>query len=193
MLPGIFRLGYFDDASKQPFRQLGWNDVNTKSSQALAHKAAVEGIVLLKNDGTLPLKQSVKRIALIGFYANATRDLQGNYFGTAPFIISPLQGAQDAGFEVDYAFGTNYSSTDTSGFAAAVGAAKSADVVVFAGGIGETIEREEIDRTSIAWPGNQLGLVNELEKVGKPLVVIQFGGGQVDQSSLKASKSVSYP
>ena len=136
------------------------------------------------------MKRSVKKLALIGAYANATHDLQGNYFGTAPFLISPLQAAQTAGFEVNYAFGTNYSSTDTSGFAAAVDAAKSADVVVFAGGIGETIEREEIDRTSIAWPGNQLDLLAELEKVGKPLVVVQFGGGQVDQTSLKASESV---
>lgn len=87
-------LGYFDPASKQPFRQLAWSDVNTKPAQQLAYTAALEGLVLLKNDGTLPFKKNIKKIALVGPWSNATTLMQGNYFGVAPYLVSPLLGAQ---------------------------------------------------------------------------------------------------
>ncbi|RDX51851.1 glycoside hydrolase family 3 protein [Lentinus brumalis] len=187
----LVRLGYFDPPESQPYRQLGWSDVNTPDAQQLAHTAAVEGMVLLKNDGVLPLSKRIRKLALIGPWANATRLLQGNYFGVAPFLVSPLLGAQQAGFEVEYVFGTNVTTrNDTSGFPAAVAAAKRADAVIFAGGLDETVEREEVDRLNVTWPGNQLDLVAELERVGKPLVVAQFGGGQLDDTALKSSRAV---
>ncbi|PIL26431.1 hypothetical protein GSI_12189 [Ganoderma sinense ZZ0214-1] len=72
---------------------------------------------------------------------------------------------------------------------AAVGRA-SADVVLFAGGLDESVEAEALDRLTVTWPGNQLDLIKELADVGKPLVVMQFGGGQVDDSTLKADDGV---
>ncbi|RPD82233.1 glycoside hydrolase family 3 protein [Lentinus tigrinus ALCF2SS1-7] len=187
----LVRLGYFDPPESQPYRQLGWSDVNTPEAQQLAHTAAVEGMVLLKNDGVLPFSKGIRRLALIGPWANATQLMQGNYFGVAPFLISPLLGAQQAGFDVEYVFGTNVTTrNDTSGFPAAVAAAKRADAVIFAGGLDETVERESVDRLNVTWPGNQLDLVAELESVGKPLVVAQFGGGQLDDTALKNSRAV---
>ena len=53
-------------------------------AQNVSYEAAVEGITLLKNDGTLPLSNSTKRIALIGRWANAMVQMQGDYFGTPP-------------------------------------------------------------------------------------------------------------
>ncbi|KAG6896619.1 hypothetical protein C0992_007087 [Termitomyces sp. T32_za158] len=185
-----FRLGYFDSPDVQPYRQLDWSDVNLPNAQQLAHQAAVEGIVLLKNDGTLPLKSSIKRLAVIGPFANATTQMQGNYQGMAPFLVSPFQGAVNAGFEATSVLGTTISGTSTAGFSAAVAAAQSADAVIFAGGIDNTVEREGGDRTSIAWPGVQLDLIAALEAVGKPLVVLQFGGGQVDDSALKNNQTI---
>jgi beta-D-xylosidase 4 len=96
----------------------------------------------------------------------------------------------NAGYQTTYVQGTTTSGTSDARFAAAVAAAQAADVVIFAGGIDESIEREGNDRMSISWPGNQLDLVSQLEATGKPLVVLQFGGGQVDSSSLKSSKNV---
>ncbi|KAJ7606384.1 glycoside hydrolase family 3 protein [Mycena polygramma] len=187
----LVRLGYFDPAASQPYRQLGWSDVNTQDSQNLAHQIAVEGMVLLKNDGTLPLSTSIKKLAFVGPWANATTQMQGNYQGVAPFLISPFAAAQTAGFQATLTQGTAIDSTDTSGFAAAVAAAKAADAIVFAGGIDDTIEAEAHDRTAIAWPGNQLDLVAQLAGLGKPLVVLQFGGGQVDDAALKSNANVS--
>lgn len=165
--------------------------MNTPEAQQLAHTAAVEGMVLLKNDGVLPLSKRIRKLALIGPWANATTLMQGNYLGVAPFLVSPVLGAQQAGFEVEYVFGTNVTTrNDTSGFPAAIAAAKRADAIIFAGGLDETVEREEVDRLNVTWPGNQLDLVAELERVGKPLIVAQFGGGQLDDTALKHSRAV---
>lgn len=68
--------------------------------------------------------------------------------------------------------------------------ASAADVIVYIGGIDDTVEAEGQDRTSITWPGNQLELIGELGAFGKPFVVIQMGGGQVDDTELKANSSV---
>lgn len=187
----LVRLGWFGPEESQ-YHSLGWSDVGTSASQQLANQAAVEGIVLLKNDQNkvLPLSRHGQTIALIGPYANATSQLQGNYYGTPEYIRTMVWGAQQMGYNVQYHEGTGINSTDTSGFAAAVAAAKAADIVIYAGGIDNSIEAEAQDRNSIAWPGNQLQLIDELSQAGKPLVVLQFGGGQVDDSTLLTNKNV---
>ncbi|KAJ7217844.1 glycoside hydrolase family 3 protein [Mycena pura] len=187
----LVRLGYFDPPEKQPYRQLTWDDVSTPAAEELAYTVAAEGIVLLKNDGTLPLKKQLKKLALIGPWAEATDEMQGNYFGVAPFLISPLMGATNAGYEVNFVAGVqSVLDTSTDGFADAITAAQDADLIVFAGGIDESVEAEGLDRTTIVWPGAQLQLIQQLAGVGKPFVVLQFGAGQVDDSWLLASKAV---
>ncbi|ANB12660.1 hypothetical protein AWJ20_922 [Sugiyamaella lignohabitans] len=186
----LVRLGFFDPANTQPYRQLGWTDVSTNSSNQLAYQAAVEGIALLKNDGTLPLNSQIKKLALIGPWANATTQMQGNYEGVAPFLISPLQAAQNAGFQVQYNIGTLINSTSTANFSQALQIAKDADAVIYVGGIDNTIEAEAQDRVNITWPGNQLDLISQLSGLSKPLIVLQMGGGQIDSSSLKNNSNV---
>ncbi|KAK6205303.1 glycoside hydrolase superfamily [Scheffersomyces amazonensis] len=186
----LIRLGYFDPAQHQPYRFLGWNDVSTPYAESLAYQAAAEGITLLKNDGTLPFSNGIKKLALIGPWANATTQMQGNYAGVAPYLISPLEGAQQAGYQVTYTEGTLINTTSTNGFAAALANAKEADAIVYLGGIDGTIEAEAQDRDSLTWPGNQLDLIGQLSALNKPLVVLQFGGGQVDDSSLKNNSDV---
>ncbi|KAG6919305.1 hypothetical protein DXG01_007438 [Tephrocybe rancida] len=186
----LVRLGYFDPPSVQPYRQLGWSDVNLPDAQKLAYQSALEGIVLLKNDGTLPFNHTIRKLVIVGPYANATTQMQVNYQGGAPFVVSPLQGALNVGYEASFEPGTGISDGSTSGFAAAVAAAQAADAVIFAGGTDGSVENEAMDRTTIAWPGSQLELIAALETVGKPVVVLQFGGGQVDGSVLKNSPKV---
>ncbi|KAJ7164678.1 beta-xylosidase [Mycena crocata] len=187
----LIRLGYFDPAESQPFRQLGAADINTPDARNLAYQIAAEGLVLLKNDGALPFSTSIKNLAFIGPWANATTQMQGNYQGTAPFLVSPFAAAPAAGFSATLTPGTVINSTDTSGFADAIAAAQAADAIVFAGGIDDTIEAEAMDRDTIIWPGNQLDLIAQLANLGKPLVILQFGGGQVDDAVLKSNANVS--
>jgi len=184
------RAGYFDSPELQPYRQLDWSDVNKPDAEALAYRAAAEGLVLIKNTDLLPLSPT-KRLAVIGPYANATSAMQGNYFGAAPFIVTPLQGAVTAGFRVQYAHGTDVGGTSDAGFKEAINIGKSADVIIFAGGIDHTIEDEAKDRLIITWTGNQLELIKQLAALGKPMIIVQFGGGQVDDSELLANDAVS--
>ena len=185
----LVRAGYFDGPFSL-YRNLGWSDVQSTDSWNISYEAAVEGIVLLKNDGILPLSKAVRSIALIGPWANATTQLQGNYFGKPPYLISPLAAAKSAGFQVNFALGTGISSSSTEGFSDALSAAKKSDAIIYAGGIDNTVEAEGMDRQTLTWPGNQLDLVQQLSQVGKPMVVLQMGGGQVDSSSIKANSKI---
>ena len=79
----LVRLGYFDPPAQQPYRQYGWEHVNTDYAQALDRIATLESIVLLKNDAnTLPLSDSaVKTIAIVGPHGNNSYIQEGNYNG----------------------------------------------------------------------------------------------------------------
>ncbi|KAM3080833.1 hypothetical protein ACMFMF_002748 [Clarireedia jacksonii] len=186
----LFTIGFFDGSK---YHALGFSDVATPEAQALAYKAAVEGMTLLKNDGTLPLphSQQHRRVAVIGPFANATTQMQGDYSGTAAYLQSPLQSFGNyTGWNVTYAMGTTINAQNTTDFEAALIAARNSDLIIYLGGIDNSIEAEELDRTSLVWPGNQLELIVELSKLHKPLVVIQFGGGQLDDSVLLANTNV---
>ncbi|KAK3113806.1 hypothetical protein LTR53_008544 [Teratosphaeriaceae sp. CCFEE 6253] len=185
----LFTVGYFDGQAE--YDGLSWADVGTPAAQALAYDAAWEGMTLLKNDGLLPLDTSYSSVALIGPWANATEQAQGNYQGIAPYLHSPLEAAEAQWSTVSYSLGTAVNTTNTTNFAAALSAAQDADIIIYAGGIDVSIESEGHDRTSIEWPGNQLDLIDQLSQLGKPLVVVQFGGGQVDDSALLANPNVS--
>ncbi|KAH7104540.1 beta-xylosidase [Auriculariales sp. MPI-PUGE-AT-0066] len=188
----LIRAGYFDSPEKQPYSNLGWSDVNTPEAQKLALYAAESGIVLLKNDGLLPLSvDDYKTVALLGPLGDITNDMQGNYVGRAPFLISPLQALKEAGFDVKLEHGTDGVTGDsTDNFQAAIDAAKASSIIIFAGGLTNLVEAEAFDRQNITWPGKQLNLLKELTKLGKPIVVVQFGGGQVDDTELKASSKI---
>ncbi|PTB38007.1 uncharacterized protein TrAFT101_011886 [Trichoderma asperellum] len=184
----LIKVGYFDQPAK--YASLSWANVNTTQTQALAHDAATEGMTLLKNDGTLPLSRTLSNVAVIGPWVDVTTEMQGNYAGTAPFLVNPLTVFQQKWGNVKYAQGTAINSQDTSGFSAALSAASSSDVIVYLGGIDITVENEGFDRGSITWPGNQLSLISQLANLGKPLVIVQFGGGQIDDSSLLSNPNV---
>lgn len=184
----LIKVGYFDQPSE--YKSLSWVNVNTTQNQGLAHDAATEGMTLLKNDGTLPLSRTLSNVAVIGPWVNVTTEMQGNYAGTAPFLADPLTVFQQKWGNVKYAQGTAINSQDTSGFNAALSAASSSDVIVYLGGIDITVENEGFDRGSIVWPGNQLDLISQLANLGKPLVIVQFGGGQIDDSSLLSNPNV---
>ena len=185
---GLVQAGYFNAPAN--ISSISWADVNTANAQNKALQAAFEGFVLLKNDGILPIKISNPKFSLIGPLANATTQMQGDYYGTPPYLISALAAFQAQG-PVQYAMGTQINTTLPTNFSAAVTAAQDSDYIVYYGGIDLTIEAEALDRTSISWPGNQLELISELGALGKPLIVVQGGAGQLDDSSLLSNPNVS--
>ena len=92
----LMRLGFFDgDPRELPFGSLGPSDVCTSSNQELAREAARQGIVLLKNNGALPLStKSIKSMAVIGPNANASFTMIGNYEGNLLPDFLPFRASQ---------------------------------------------------------------------------------------------------
>ncbi|KAH7099614.1 beta-xylosidase [Auriculariales sp. MPI-PUGE-AT-0066] len=185
----LVRLGYFDPVEQQKYAGIAWANVNTPAAQQLALKAAEASFVLLKNDGLLPLStDKYSKLALIGRWLI---DDLGNYYGRPPFLTSPLVGFTDGGFDVTFVSGTNgIQGNETDGFQAAIDAANAADLVIFAGGLTNALEAEYEDRQTISWPGRQLELLAQLAELGKPVVVIEFGAGKVDDSEIKANDKI---
>eukprot|EP00727_Mastigamoeba_balamuthi_P008231 m51a1_g4029 putative probable beta-d-xylosidase 2 (803) ;mRNA; f:642026-644784 len=152
-----YRLGLFDPLSTQPYAGIMPDRVNTPAAKALAHEAALEGIVLLKNERqSLPLQ--ARSVAVIGPNAAATQTLIGNYFGEPEHVSSIIEGIQSFA-EVKYVQGCDVACR---GFDANVvtQAAQSADASVVVIGIDQGMEAEDRDRSSIALPGNQEKLVS---------------------------------
>jgi beta-glucosidase-like glycosyl hydrolase len=185
------RLGIFDPDSIQPYRKITAADVNTPENQALALQCSLESMVLLKNDGALPFdKTKVTTVALIGPNAQATATEQGNYYGHAPYIVSPQDGLAKYA-TVTYSKGCDIASTDTSGFGAACSAAAAADATVLVVGIDQSQESEGKDRDIIALPGVQNDLITKIASCSKgPLAVVVIGGGSLDLTTPKTTSKV---
>ena len=189
----LIRLGYFDTPDNQPYRQLNFGDVNTPQAQALALRAAEEGITLLKNDGILPLDLSASpSIGIFGDWANATEQMQGNYAGIAPYLHSPLYAAQQLNVTINYAQGPGgQGDPTTNNWNPVWDALNKSDIIIYLGGIDNSVELEDRDRTDIAWTGAQLDVIGELALSGKPMLVVQMGGGQIDSSPIKNNPNIS--
>ncbi len=78
------RLGLFDPPAMVPFSKLSQSNVDTPANRALALEVARESIVLLKNDGALPLKGAGKRVLVVGPSAETIETLEGNYMERRP-------------------------------------------------------------------------------------------------------------
>ena len=89
------RLGMFDPPSMVPYDHIPASELDSPAHRALALRLAEESMVLLKNDGVLPLR-SVKRIAVIGPLAGQTAVLLGNYNGTPSHTVTLLEGLKAA-------------------------------------------------------------------------------------------------
>jgi beta-glucosidase len=215
-----FRLGLFDPPDKVPWSKIGIDQNDTPEHEALALRVACESMVLLKNNGVLPLDRSkIKTIAVIGANADSKTMLAGNYNGTAARPVTILEGIKKAAGEnvtVTYEPGCplalNKTGSNKPGqgiWDAAVAAAKAADVVIYAGGISPDLEGEEMarangyegfsggDRTRIELPEVQSDLLKALQATGRPVVFVNCSGGAMampwESQNLPAILQAWYP
>ena len=178
-------------------------------TQQVAYEIAQKSIVLLKNEGNLPISKEVKKIAVIGQNAVLTTAAGGIGAGVKTlYEISPLEGIQkraaEAGVEVAYAPGyKNYkmrmgwgrpvagpvdpltaNSTDEPAdptlLAEAVALAKDADMVIFFGGTNKSIETEGSDRKNIDLPCGQNEVIKALYEANPNVATVLISGGPTD-------------
>lgn len=204
---GLFDNPYVDDGKVAEI-------FNTPDQLELSRQLAQKSIVLLKNDGLLPLSKSIGKIVVIGSSADSARLLQGDYhypshlihifnqptnvdapnpeeritafdwsdhFPPTVTVLDGIRSAASAETQVIYAKGCDTTGDDTSSFAAAIKAARSADVaVVVVGdksglGKGSTVG-ESIDSATLNLPGVQQALIEAVYATGTPVVLILTNG-----------------
>ena len=212
-----FKLGLFDPADKVPYSKYTIKDNDTPEHQQVALELARQSLVLLKNDGILPLDRSkLKRIAVIGPNGNSKSMLEGNYHGTASRPITILAGIKQlagTNIEVTFALGSPITlSTETAAWsgqdntttrpladlrAEALSNAANADVIIYVGGLTPAQEGEGFDRNSIELPQPQEDLVEALHATGKPMVMVNCSGSAValpwEAANLPAILQAWYP
>lgn len=81
-LTGRFELGMFDPAEMLPWAKIPASDISSEKHNELATQAARESMVLLENNGVLPLSKNIKTLAVVGPNADDVELLNGNYGGT---------------------------------------------------------------------------------------------------------------
>jgi beta-glucosidase len=108
------KLGMFDPPDMVPYTKIDEKELDSAEHRARARKLANESMVLLKNDGLLPLKPGIKKIAVVGPLADQTRPLIGNYAGQPTHIVSILDGlhAEFPNAAITFVPGTQFLRTD---------------------------------------------------------------------------------
>ena len=193
-----FMLGEFDENCE--YNSIPYEVVECPEHLALSEEAARRSVVLLKNDGILPLdKTKIKTIGVIGPNANDRMALIGNYHGTASRYITVLEGIQDyVGDDVRvlYAEGCHLYKDRVEGLglpgdrlSEAETVAEHSDVVVLVTGLNENLEGEEMDQSNsvgsgdkanLLLPAPQRKLMEIVAKTGKPVILINMTGSAMD-------------
>jgi len=201
-----YLLGMFD---KTEFDGLNYLDVETKENIAVAKRATDESIVLLKNDGILPVDQDkTKVIAVIGPNADSRACLVGNYYGTSSEYITALEGIRNAAgddMRILYSDGCDLTNTkpdvlsrDYHRIAEAKAVMNRADLVILVIGLNETLEGEEGDqgnmyrsgdKPDLLFPKTQRKLIDTVIASGKPFVTVVMTGSAMDLSVLNDKSS----
>lgn len=194
-----YLLGLFDQTE---YDEIPYTCVESPEHLALSRRAAREGIVLLKNDGILPLKkETLRTIGVIGPNADSRLALIGNYHGTASRYVTVLEGIQDyVGDDVRVLYSegchlscnkTEHLAVDGDRLAEAKTVAEYSDVVILCLGLDETLEGEEGDtgnrdasgdKEDLSFPESQQSLLKAVLDTGKPVVVCCLSGSAMDLS-----------
>ncbi len=211
-----FQMGLFENPYVSPEQAKAV--VRSQAHKELARRVAREGVVLLKNDGVLPLRKDIGSVAVIGPNADMMYNQLGDY--TAPqdrkeitTVLDGIRGAVSASTKVTYVKGCAVRDTTESDIPAAVAAANEADVVVLV--VGGSSARdfktkyidtgaatvpdeatvlpdmdcgEGFDRSTLNLLGDQEKLIRAVADTGKPLVVIYIQGRAMNMN-LAAEKA----
>lgn len=188
-----FRLGLFDPPGMNPWENIPPDVINCEAHQQIARTTATESIVLLKNNGVLPLKKDLHRYIVTGPLAADVNVLLGNYNGVpaeAVTILEGITGVVDPGSRISYHSGFLLTGEDTVKPRWTLFDVDNADVTIVVMGINPLFEGEDgealattmgADKEDIRMPENQIRYLRELVKgKTKPVVAVVTGGSPLD-------------
>ncbi len=207
-----YLLGMFADDCE--YDKISYLENDTDEHDAVALAAAEKCMVLLKNDGILPLDESkIKTIAVIGPNSDSQAALYANYYGLSSRYVTFLEGirkyCREKGIRVLFSQGSAMARDRVQGLgqandriAEAIMCAEEADVVIACVGLDETLEGEEGDtgneytsgdKFDLQLPATQRVLMEALEKTGKPLVTVVAVGSALNVPQGNAQLLSWYP
>lgn len=197
MLTTRFKLGMFDPPEMVPYADTPMTIVNCLHHQALAYETAVKSVVLLKNNGILPIQSDTKFVMVVGPNATSLDVLMGNYYGmsdTMTTLLEGLVGRAPQGVQVHYQMGSMLAQPNENPQNWAIGAAIAADVTIACMGLAPVMEGEEGeailtpefgDRTDIGLPANQVKFLKDLVAAKAKVVLVLFGGSPIALGELE--------
>jgi beta-glucosidase len=188
LLATRFRLGLLDPPERVPWSATSPEIIDCPAHRALARQAAAESIVLLKNNGLLPLPRNPASLLVVGPHAASGGVLLGNYYGVGSQLVTLLEGIVERaieGTQIEYRAGCPLNQPPTPGIDYTFLAAEAAEIVIAVLGLDPTLEGEEGDavasssggdRAAVELPACQREFLLELRKHAKKLVLILTGG-----------------
>lgn len=192
LLKTRFKLGMFDAQELNPYNSIPYDVVDSKEHRALAREAATRSVVMLKNNGVLPLKNNLNRYYVVGPNSASIDALLGNYFGVNSNIVTFLEGITAAvapGSQVQYSPGTTLDRKNLNPVDWSTGEAAEADVTIVGMGLTRHIEGEEGesisspyfgDRLDYDIPENQLDYLRKIKSHNKPVIAVITGGSPMN-------------
>ncbi|GAA4381197.1 glycoside hydrolase family 3 N-terminal domain-containing protein [Hymenobacter koreensis] len=188
-----FKLGLFDPKGASPYDNIPASVINSEAHRALAKEVALKSMVLLKNNGALPLRNDLPKYYVCGPNASSLDALIGNYYGVNPRMTTILEGLVagiQPGSQMQYKPGILLDRPNVNPIDWTTGDAKKSDATIVVLGITGMIEGEEGesiasphagDRLDYNLPANQLDFLRRLRKGNdKPIIAVVTGGSPMN-------------
>ena len=192
-----FKLGLFDGPNATPYDKLGPEVVNSAAHRALAKEVALKSMVLLKNNGVLPLRNDLGKYYVTGPNATSVEALLGNYYGVNAQMSTVLEGVVGAvqpGSQVEYKPGILLDRNNINPIDWTTGDAKTSNAIIVVMGITGLLEGEEGesiasahagDRLDYNLPQNQIDFLKKLRQGSKtPIIAVVTGGSPMNLSEV---------
>ena len=199
LLKTRFKLGMFDPDGVNPYSKLGQEVVHSEAHKELARKVAQKSIVMLKNNGALPIAKDCKNVFVTGPMAGNIDVLISNYYGISDDMTTILEGIAGKiapGSKIGYRYGILPDRENLNPMDWSTGMAHDADVTVAVMGTSPMNEGEEGeaiassdkgDRLDTRLPESQLNYLKKLRKAAgnKKIVVVLTGGSAITSPEIQ--------